>query len=392
MELMNLSHSSKVCLRVVATASLMMSGTALAQDATATAPTTVPAITQIPPAPSLPPKTGLRLADIRVHDPFIVAHEPTQTYYLYTSAPARQTGLDRFGTMVYKSKDLKTWEGPFIVFLIPDGIWADPMHGSWAPEVHEYNGKFYLFTTLHNRDKSLATTAPATPDFATRKTHMRGTIVAVADAPEGPFKLLQDRPHPPENFMTLDGTLFVEDGKPWMVYCHEWVQTVDGTMEAVPLADDLSRSVGEPIHLFKGSDAPWLNATIRPHVGEYHYVTDGPFFYRTKTGRLLMLWSSYRREADGRSLYVETSAYSESGKLAGPWRQLPAFPLGLDSGHGMLFRTFEGELMLICHHPFGKPTTRGKLYEMEDTGDALRVVRKRNDLDGDPEPTPAAAP
>ena len=49
--------------------------------------------------------------------------------------------------------------------------------------------------------------------------------------------------------------------------------------------------------------------------------------------------------------------------------------VGGDSGHGMLFKTFEGQWMLVLHHPFGKPTTRARLYEMEDTGDTFRVVR-----------------
>jgi len=41
-----------------------------------------------------------------------------------------------------------------------------------------------------------------------------------------------------------------------MVYAHEWIQVIDGTMEAIRLKDDLSDSIGEPIHLFKASDAP----------------------------------------------------------------------------------------------------------------------------------------
>jgi hypothetical protein len=54
---------------------------------------------------------GLKLADVRVHDPFIVAHLPTKTYYLYTARGPRQ-GLDRSGVVTYKSKDLREWEGP----------------------------------------------------------------------------------------------------------------------------------------------------------------------------------------------------------------------------------------------------------------------------------------
>jgi hypothetical protein len=42
-----------------------------------------------------------------------------------------------------------------------------------------------------------------------------------------------------------------------------------------------------------------------------------------------------------------------------------------DSGHGMLFRTFEGQ-------------ARAKLFDMEDTGDNLKVIRAREDLHGRP--------
>ena len=53
-----------------------------------------------------------------------------------------------------------------------------------------------------------------------------------------------------------------------------------------------------------------------------------------------------------------------------------------DSGHGMLFRTFAGQLMLVVHQPF--IGARAKLYEMEDLGDNLRVVKYCDDLSGPP--------
>ena len=87
---------------------------------------------------------------------------------------------------------------------------------------------------------------------------------------------------------------------------------------------------------------------------------------------LLMLWSSYDRGS-----YVETVARSESGKLSGPWRQLAPL-VGNDSGHGMLFRTFEGQLMMVLHQPFRRAHAR--LFDMEDTGDNLKVLRVRSDL------------
>lgn len=319
------------------------------------------------------PQLGLRLADIPVHDPFIVPHKESQTYYLYTSAWPNETGLDRCGVMTYKSKDLLDWDGPYVVFLVPNGVWANPKHGAWAPEVHEYKGRYYLFVTLHNRDKIFAE-----PPKVWRVNHMRGTVIAVSDSPEGPFTLLKkDGPHTPENFMTLDGTLYIDkSGQPWMVYCHEWIQIIDGTMEAIRLKDDLSMAVGEPIHLFKASDAPWLNVESTPSVRQRHYVTDGPQLYRTKDDQLLMLWSSYNNQG-----YVQTIARSKSGKLQGPWVQLEPL-VSDDSGHGMLFHTFDGQLMLVLHQPFRRPYARAKIYEMKDAGDSFRVVRTRHDLHG----------
>lgn len=367
-------------LLALAAGSLLAQTTALSVNS---APTTLSAASQ--PAATRPAgfraatqptpyRTGMRMSDFRVHDPFILPYAPTHTYYLYTAASPRDTGERRFGVLTYKSKDLITWEGPKIVYKIADGGWANPMHGAWAPEVHAFNGKYYLFVTLHNNDKSLGQSVD--PRYTA---HLRGTIICAADSPEGPFTPLQDRPTPPEDFMTLDGTFYVDPaGAPWMIYAHEWVQILDGTMEAIPLKPDLSAAAGDPIYLFKASDAPWLR-TQKVQKGPRSYVTDGPFLYRTKTGKLLMLWASYKE-----NVYQQTLARSDSDTLAGPWTQLPIL-IGNDSGHGMLFKTFDGQLMLVLHRPFGQPTTRAKLYEMEDAGDTLNVIRQRRDLDGSAE-------
>lgn len=314
----------------------------------------------------------LKLTDMPLHDPFILAYKPTHTYYLYTTNVPAMTGDRQSGTMVYKSRDLLHWDKPKVVFIVPKDSWADPDESPWAPEVHAWKGKFYLFTTLHNKNKIIAK-----PPKVWRTNIMRSTVIAVSDSPEGPFILVKkDNPILPANFMALDGTLYVDpDGQPWMVYAHEWIQKIDGTMEAAPLNDSLSKMAGKPIHLFKGSDAPWLNSTIKPSDFELHYVTDGPELYRTKDGHLLMLWSSWERGS-----YVQTVARSKTGKLQGPWEQLAPL-VKHDSGHGMLFRRFDGQLMMVLHRPFRN--ARGKLYEMKDCGDHLEVIRERIDLDGD---------
>ena len=318
-----------------------------------------------------PVKIGAEFRDFNVHDPFILPYRETKTYYLYNSAGARQLGGERGGVVAYKSKDLLHWDGPYTVFQIPDGLWADPREGVWAPEVHLYRGKYYLLATLHNSHRPLPyDDEDKLPIYNGQKAkpHLRGTQIFIAATPDGPFQPLGNSPAPPAGLMTLDGTLYVENGTPYMVYAHEWLQTLDGTMEAVPLKTDLSAAAGEPFLLFRASEAPWVTKRESKPGDLATYVTDGPFLYRTKTGKLLMLWSSYRDH-----LYVQTLASSASGTLRGPWKQGEVL-VGNDSGHGMLFQSFEGQLMLVLHQPFRQ--AHGKLFEMEDTGDTVRVKRQ----------------
>jgi beta-xylosidase len=325
-------------------------------------------------APGRGVRTGLHLTDFGAHDPWIYADADNKTYYLYVSG----RGYGRTGTAFYKSTDLLSWDGPYLAFLVPDGTWANPQTSAWAPEVHFYKGKYYLFTTLHNPDKIIS---PGLMGGHPR--NMRSTIIAVSDSPEGPFRMLKaDAPTAPADFMTLDGTFFVDpDGHPWMVYAHEWVQKVDGTIEALPLKDDLSDASGPPIYLFKASDAPWIDQMATPTADENHYVSDGPEMWRTKDGHLLMLWSSYQRVDPDHDVYVETLARSTTGKLQGPWEQLPVL-VGNDSGHGMLFHTFDGRLLLVVLQPFNG--AHAKIYEVDDSGDHLVLGKYREDLSGPP--------
>jgi hypothetical protein len=288
---------------------------------------------------------------------------------------AAMTGDKRLGTMVYTSRDLKHWTRPKLAFVLPPNVWAKA--GSWAPEVHQWRGKWYLFTTFHNAEAPLGMNGK-------RPTYRRGTVLAVADRVGGPYRLVRGgEPIVSKDLMTLDGSLYLDPGgKPWLVYAHEWWQTTVGTMETVPLDDSLAQA-GSPKVLFRADEAAWVVGQKQPD-GETVFVTDGPQLYRSKTGKLLMLWSSY-----GKKGYVEGQARSKSGTLAGPWEQLGVL-VERDSGHGMLFRTFDGRLMMILHRPFNYAL--GKLYEMRDDGDRLTVVREATELDGEAYPTHPCVP
>lgn len=320
----------------------------------------------------------LLLPQMQLHDPFIVADEASRTYYLFNRNEEAMTGDPRLGTMVYTSHDLKHWTRPRVVFTLPKESWADA--GSWAPEVHRWNGRWYLFTTFHNSAAPIAT-----PPGSTRAHYRRGTLIAVADSLEGPFTLANGgEPVAPANLMTLDGTLHVEpDGKPWFVYAHEWWQTTVGTIAAFPVDKDL-RKAGEPTVLFRADSADWARGQQQAQ-GDKVWVTDGPELFRTKAGTLLMLWSSY-----GERGYVQALARSTTGTITGPWEQLGPL-VRRDSGHGMLFRAFDGRLMMVLHRPFTRAL--GKLYEMRDTGNRVEIIREATELDLEAYPThPCVSP
>jgi hypothetical protein len=44
-----------------------------------------------------------------------------------------------------------------------------------------------------------------------------------------------------------------------------------------------------------------------------------------------------------------------------------------DGGHGMLFTTFEGKLMMILHTPNNRDA-QPHIYEVEDTGETVRMI------------------
>lgn len=330
-----------------------------------------------------PTEFPLRLPEMPLHDPFVVADAETGLYHLYTS----DTGS--VGTVVYRSENLRDWAEAVPVFRVDeqDEPWA--RHGAWAPEVHRWRGRWYLFTTLHDEQARLDVPPAGEHGTPVRLPgYRRSTVVAVADALTGPFHLLDPAaPVLPPELMTLDGTLFADDdGRPWMVYANEWLQRVDGTVEAFPLTEDLTATDGEGVVLFRGSEAPWITRELPAGVPAQlvPYVTDGPQLYRTPSGSLACLWSTYEKNrVEGGQVtgdYVQTWAISRSGDLAGPWTQGEPLVRG-DSGHGMIFRDFDGRLMLVLHRPFHN--ARGKLYEIELADDGPRILRQRTDLDGD---------
>ena len=289
--------------------------------------------------------------DIHIRDPFVLPVPAEGRYLLFgtTDGKLAWSGTGRLGFDCYVSRDLENWDGPIAAFRPPPDFWANTQF--WAAECHFWRGRYYLLAS-----------------FA-RDEHQRGTQILAADQPEGPYQLHSDGPVTPRAWECLDGTLFVDNaGKPWMVFCHEWVQVEDGEMCAIPLSDDLRRAIGAPTLLFCASAAAWSKPF--EHGGRRNNrVTDGPFLHRGADGRLLMLWSTVGPEG-----YAMGYATSESGDVLGPWRQSPAPLFGKDGGHGMLFRTFDGHLLMTMHMPNNTPHERPVWLKVAEREGALVIL------------------
>ena len=295
--------------------------------------------------------------DLAMSDPYIYAEPSSKTYYLTSS-----------GGRMYRSKDLVMWEGPYNIIDIK-GLWLEKAGFAAAAEIHKI-GKYYYYAGTWSDHSDLIQQVPRRYNVPHNQTYLLRS-----ETPDGPYVSFAVEPgydYQPHNWDCIDGTLYEEDGKVYMIFVHEWTQLIDGTMDYIELAPDLSYTVSEqPVTMFRASEHPAvaeMNSNGEATFGMKMpgWVTDGPQMFRTQTGRLGMLWASW-----GKERYIQCVCYSESGTIAGPWVQEPEPFLANNSGHGMLFRTFGGKLIYLVHHSEGKGPRKPQYWNVDDSGDKL---------------------
>ena len=261
----------------------------------------------------------LNRQDIRIRDPFILRED--NVYYMFGTTDLVEGSLRAGKTFsVYTSTDLEQFNEPKVVVDADAlGFWGQ--FDFWAAEVHKYNGRYYLFGSCKAEGMH------------------RATQIFVCDTPDGAYVPLAETARTPKDWECLDGTLWVENGKPYMVFCHEWTQIKNGQVCAMPLSDDLTHPIGEPTVLFCANDNPQVTA-----IGKDKdcYITDGPFLF-FEDGRIKMIWSSV---ANNRYAVLEAQADS----LLGPWTHFDS-RFDFDGGHAMLFADESGRRHISLHAP-----------------------------------------
>ncbi len=282
----------------------------------------------------------MKTNQINIRDPFVLFENGK--YYMYGTR-GKNFGQKTGGFDVYVSTDLENWSEPIECFNSEK--YNMNINVNWAPEVHKYKADYYMFATF------------------TKPNGLRGTYILKSDTPLGEFKPHSKGAVTPEEWECLDGTFYIDkNNKPFIIFCHEHTQIIDGTICYAELNEDLTEAVGEAVTLFAGS-APFY---IKKAPDDGHFVTDGPFMYRSKTGELFMLWSTFINHQ-----YAECLVKFNDGELNMNFTHLEPL-IDDDGGHGMIFKG-ENDLYLTFHSPNKTLYERPKFVEIIDEGENIKM-------------------
>ena len=286
----------------------------------------------------------MKISDIRIRDPYILLDG--DKYYMYGTTRMPEDGYDvgTFGFDVYVSSDLSEFEGPYPVF--EQGKEFFGISDYWAPEVYKIGEEYFMSASFKGNEG------------------LHGVGILSSKSPLGPFTPHSEMPITPKNWAAIDGTLYFEDGKPYMIFVHEWSQIGDGTMCYAELSEDLKRFAGDPVFMLRASENPFGRASRR-RDGSQGYITDGPCMHKCENGDLLMLWSMR-----GERGYIECIYHSDNGRLSGSFKP-KSLLFGEDGGHGMLFCDKENKLKFVLHTPNTRGEERAKIYDIADIGGDL---------------------
>lgn len=159
---------------------------------------------------------------------------------------------------------------------------------------------------------------------------MEGVYILKSANPTGPFEFYADR-LTPEDWTCIDGTLWFEDGVPYLIFSHSFEDIVSG------LDGDC-------------------------------YFSDGPNVLKLDDGKLYMIVSSW--SVNG---YAVDVAVSDNEKIEGLWRQQeePLWPE--NGGHGMFFKDLNGELIFTLHYLNDKYHERPTFWKVKLEDGVLKL-------------------
>ncbi len=250
-------------------------------------------------------------------DPWVVAHEG-ELLLVQSAAGSRRIVVKRFSDLHRMYRNVETV------------IWAPGRrsHGSrlWAPELHQIEGRWYLYYSASDGG-----------------TASHRTYALVADHPLGPYRELGRVCDPSHDVWAIDLTVFRHGGQLYGLWSG-WNGKQDGfpqNLYIAPMANPWTisrerRCLSRPEHGWEMSVAP---------------VNEGPEVIRHPTsGRLFIM---YAADASWTQSYKIGLLEWIGGDVTDPasWRKLP-HPLLTGGGHGCLVDTPAGS-HLVYHRKLG---------------------------------------
>lgn len=248
-------------------------------------------------------------------DPTIFEHEGT--YYLYGTKGNR--AIEGEGFLVYTSTNLKTWQGPAGVhdgfaFKKGDGFGTK---GFWAPQIFEYNNKFYMAYTANEQ-----------------------IAIATSDSPLGPFTNTGSAIA--SDVRQIDPFIFFDNGKAYMYHVRLengnriFVAEMEADLSAIKTST-LKECIHATEHWEDTEKVEWT-------------VTEGPTVLKKDKLYYLIYSANDFRNKD------YAVGYATSSTPNGPWKKSTHSPfisqdvLGYPgTGHGDVFYDKEGTMYYVFH-------------------------------------------
>ncbi len=266
--------------------------------------------------------------NLHIRDPFVYLENGS--YYLLGT-----TGDDSWGKgsdlTLYRSCDLELFEELGCLVEEPT---LEGYTNVWAPELHRYQGKYYLIVSLYRKDLG------------------RGSMILVSDCLTGKYVPLTGEYITPKQWGCLDATLFVWKEKPYLLFSYEWTTPEgDGSIYVAELSADLKHIIGEPKRIINGK-----TCGIAKEIesgGCRGYVAEGPYAVE-ENGRIMLYWSTFTDT--GYSV-----AKSSAEDIWGPYT-FERVIFTKDGGHCMVFTDLQGHKQLTLHQPNTSPDERMKRF------------------------------
>ncbi|GAA4306856.1 glycoside hydrolase family 43 protein [Compostibacter hankyongensis] len=341
---------------------------------------------------------------VKFGDPYVL-HVKGGKYYMYGTG-----GKAKNGFAAYSSTDLVNWKEEGQVYYAGNrNGWSDStaaFNGAyWAPEVYQYNGRFYMFYSAQWKQN---------PNKETENFRIG---VAVADKPTGPFVDVSEKPVFDPGYPIIDANvLFDKNGKIYLYYsrcCYkhpvesevaawarkrEWFDTIEESwVYGVELKPDFSGVIGQPVLLLRppvkmnDRQSEWESRSVTSKEVNRRW-TEGSVAFKKGDTYYMMYSANY---FGGKNYAV---GYATSKSPLGPFTKAannPVLQKNADkggvvtgTGHNSITYSPDGKEMFCVYHARTSATGESRVVFI----DRMKILKDGMLVVEGPTTTPQALP